>query len=130
MYYIYRDEIKNDICAAIRENYHKSVIKAYLDGGDALREKFASDLYDKLLFDDSVTGNGSGSYFCNAYKAEEALCGNFDLLADALEEFGYGADAIRRGAEFCDVLIRIYMLSECIEYALDELEDAIAQETL
>lgn len=32
-----------------------------------------------------VTGNGSGSYTCDAYEAEENLCHNLDLLKDAAE---------------------------------------------
>lgn len=46
------------------------------------REELADDLRDRLFSNDSVTGNASGSYYCNAWKAEEALCHNFDLMVE------------------------------------------------
>ena len=73
---------------------------------------------------DSVTGNASGSYTFNTYQAEENICHNLDLLGEALEEFGSGADyLIHNGAEACDVTIRCYLLSECIAEALEEIEE-------
>lgn len=42
--------------------------------------------------DYSVTGNAGGSYTFNAWKAEEYLCHNLDLLAEANEEFGGSSD--------------------------------------
>ena len=72
---------------------------------------------------DSVTGNASGSYTFNAWKAEEYLCHNWDLLAEAIEEFGGNTDILRAGAKSCDVTIRCYLLGQCIAAALDELEN-------
>ena len=51
------------------------------------RDELEQKLYDELFVSDSVTGNASGSYYCNAWKAEEALCHNLDILAEALEEY-------------------------------------------
>ena len=77
-----------------------------------------------LFTDDSVTGNGSGSYTFSTYEAEENICHNLDLLGEALEEFGSGADyLITHGAEAADVTIRCYLLGECIAAALEEIED-------
>ena len=75
-------------------------------------------VYDGAFVDDCVTGNGSGSYWMNSVRAEEALAGNFDLIAEAVEDFGgpYPGDA-----ETADVLIRCYLLSEV-------LSDVIAEE--
>ena len=88
------------------------------------REELEEVANDELWADDSVTGNGSGSYFCNTWKAEEALCHNWDLLAEACEEFGQDiGEAFKRGAEFCDVTIRCYLLGQAIAAALDELEE-------
>ena len=78
---------------------------------------------DELWTDDSVTGNASGSYYCNAWRAEEALCHNWDLLADAIEEFGGDVNILRQGVEACDVTIRCYLLGQAIGAALDELEE-------
>lgn len=87
------------------------------------RDELEQVAYDELLMDDGVTGNASGSYYCNAWKAEEALCHNWDLLADAIAEFGGDTDILRQGAEACDVTIRCYLLGQAVSNALDELEE-------
>lgn len=92
-----------------------------MEGPPGVLEK---ELRYDLWTADSVTGNASGSYYCNAWKAEEALCHNWDLLADALEEFGGDTDILRQGPEACDVTIRCYLLGECLSEVLDELEEA------
>ena len=56
-------------------------------------------------------------------KRQEALCHNWDLLADAIEGFGGDADILSQGAEACDVTIRCYLLMQAIGAALDELEE-------
>jgi hypothetical protein len=75
-----------------------------------------------MWVNDSITGNASGSYFFSSYKAEQALVGNWDLLAEALTEFCCYCNAIAKGAEWCDVTIRCYLLGECIAAALNEIE--------
>lgn len=87
------------------------------------RDELEEVANDELWTNDGVTGNASGSYFCNAWKAEEALCHNFDLLGEAAEEFGGGCNVLKDGAEACDVTIRCYLLSRAISEALDELEE-------
>ena len=81
-------------------------------------------LYDDLWMSDSVTGNASGSYTCNTYKAEEYLCHNMELLINACYEFGQLiGDAVERGAEYCDVTIRCHLLSSVLYGVLEELND-------
>ena len=87
------------------------------------RDGLEQQLNDDLFINDSVTGNASGSYYCNAWKAEEALCHNWDILADALEEFGGDTNILRQGAEACDVTIRCYLLGQAISAVLDEMEE-------
>lgn len=82
-------------------------------------------LYDDLWIDDSVTGNASGSYTCNAWQAEEYLCHNMDLLEDALSEFGYDGIPLDKGAEWCDVTIRCYLLGEVLGEVINDLEEEI-----
>lgn len=113
--YDYREEVSNDIRAYINENIN-------LDEYKGRRDDLEEELNETLWVSDEVTGNASGSYYCNAWKAEEALCHNWDLLADALREFGCDADILERGPEYCDVTIRCYLLGECIAEVLDELE--------
>lgn len=81
-------------------------------------------LYDELWMDDGVTGNASGSYTFNNYKAEEYLCHNMDLLEDACDEFGQSLGyAVESGAEYCDVTIRCHLLSSVLWEVLNELND-------
>ena len=102
--------------------------EAGLDKDDLLyrREALEEKLNKELWTCDSVTGNASGSYYCNSYKAEEALSHNWDLLAEALREFGQdGTDILERGAEAMDVTIRCYLLWQAISQALDEIEEEL-----
>ena len=113
--YNYFEAVKNAVLDYINENE----IKVTTSNKDELAEQ----LHDDLWTNDSVTGNGSGSYFFNTWKAEEALCHNLDLLGEACEEFGSTADILKDGAEACDVTIRCYLLPQAISEALDELEE-------
>ena len=120
--YNYLEAVTNDVREYIRDNIDVSVWKGNRDG-------LEEHLNDVLWMEDSVTGNGSGSYYCNTWRAEEVLSHNWDLLAEALREFGQdGADALERGAEAMDVTIRCYLLSQAISEALDELEEELAKE--
>ena len=114
--YDYLEQVTTDAKEAILENME------YWNFDD--REELEEVAYDELWADDSVTGNGSGSYFFSTWKAEEALCHNLDLLAEACEEFGGDiGEAVKQGAEACDVTIRCYLLGQAIAAALDELEE-------
>ena len=87
------------------------------------RDELEQIANDELWADDGVTGNTSGSYYCNAWKAEEAICHNWDLLEEAIDEFGGDTGILQQGAESCDVTIRCYLLRQAISAALDELEE-------
>ena len=111
----YKDEIKKAVCDYIAENIN---LVDYADI-DELQEY----LRDTLWVEDSVTGNASGSYTCNAYIAEENIAHNWDLLQEALEEFGQtDINVLEKGAEWADVTIRCYLLSECIAEVLEEVK--------
>ena len=93
------------------------------------RSYLEEKLHDELWCNDSVTGNASGSYTFSTWKAEEYLCHNYDELADACEAFGQDiGEAVKRGAEFCDVTIRCYLLGRAISEALDEIESELENE--
>lgn len=114
--YNYLEQVTADAKEAILENME------YWSFDD--REELEEVAHDELWADDSVTGNGSGSYFFSTWKAEEALCHNWDLLVEACEEFGQDiGEAFKQGAEACDVTIRCYLLGQAIAAALDELEE-------
>lgn len=119
MKYNYYEAIKEDIKNHINENYTPEEITEKLNERDGWQE----ELNDDLWIDDSVTGNASGSYTFNTYEAEENLCHNLELLREALDEFGGDySKALERGAEYCDVTIRCYLLYGSICEVLDELE--------
>ena len=103
-------------------------VKQYIEDNDITvtsenREEVEQQLNDKLFTSDSVTGNASGSYTFSAWQAEENLCHNMDLLAEACEEFGSEMDILKSGAESCDVTIRCYLLPQAISSVLDEIEE-------
>lgn len=116
--YDYLDAVKADVIEWINDNEGESF--KWTDFDDA--DEAAEWLHDKLWVEDSVTGNASGSYYFNSWKAEDAICHNLDLLADALQEFGGGIDVIKDGAEACDVTIRCYLLSDAIAKVIDEID--------
>lgn len=118
--YNYREAIKSDVLYYINWSFTEDEIAEKL----AARDEWEQELRDDLWTADCVTGNASGSYYCNAWRAEEAIAHNWDILADALAEFGGEADILRQGAEACDVTIRCYLLGECLSAALDELEES------
>lgn len=119
--YDYREAIKEDIKTWIDENMETEEVRERIEND---REGLAEELNESLWVEDSVTGNASGSYTFNTYEAEENLAHNMDLLRECAEEFGGNlGEWVERGAEYCDVTIRCYLLAECIESALDELEE-------
>lgn len=103
----YLEQVKSDAMESIKENME------YVNGW--------GEMFDNLFVDDSVTGNASGSYYCNSYKAEQAVK---DIIfdSDVVDEFkamGYDGIPTEEGAETCDVIAR------CIALGLvsGELED-------
>lgn len=120
--YNYLEAVTSDILDYIKEEINLDEWKGNRDG---LEEK----LNDELWTVDSVTGNASGSYTFNTWEAEENLAHNWDLLAEALDEFGQdGTDILKQGAEAMDVTIRCYLLGQAIAEALDELEEELAED--
>ena len=105
--YDYLSAVESDVREYIENNVN------FHDYSDL--DEMKEDLNEKLFVEDSVTGNASGSYTFNTWKAEEYLCHNLDLLAEANEEFGGSSDMLSYGAEACDVPIRCYLLSQAIE---------------
>ena len=127
--YNYLASVKEDVKQWLSD--HDEFIAEYADeNGKWLREDnrddIESDLNDRLFCDDDVTGNASGSYTFNTWRAEENLCHNLDLLGEALGEFGYEGAALAKlmeSAEGCDVTIRCYLLGQVINEVLNEMEE-------
>lgn len=120
--YDYKENVKSDILGYISENFAIYEVTEKL----ADRDEWEQELYDDLWISDSVTGNASGSYYCSTWSAEEAIAHNWDILRDALEAFCCDeCNPIEKGAEWCDVTIRCYLLGECLAAALDDMQSAL-----
>ena len=115
MIYDYLEAEKEDLLDYITENIDFSSFEDI--------EELEEELNEELWSEDSVTGNASGSYTCNYYIAEEYIAHNWDLLDEALEAFGCDESFIKKGAEWCDVTIRCYLLPSAISEVLKEIED-------
>lgn len=115
--YDYREAIKKDIRKFIKVNMWYTLIPS------KDKDELYMYLFDAMWAEDSVTGNRSGSYYCNAWKAEEAICHNVDLYQEACEEFGISRTPFK-GAEAADVTIRCYLLGECLAEVLDEIYES------
>lgn len=122
--YNYLNSVTEDAKNAIKDRHTAAEIAEALETSSG-RQEFAERLSEELWTDDSVTGNGSGSYTFNTYQAEENLAHNWELMQEVADEFGIDAkisDAYEHGAEWWDVSIRCYLLSQAISTALDEIE--------
>lgn len=117
--YDYIKAVCDDVAEYIRDNVD-------LSDWVGNRSGLENYLNEELFNSDSVTGNASGSYYCNAWRAEEALSHNWELLVEAAECFccepviGCGYE---NGAEYWDVTIRCYLLPGCISEVLDDMEE-------
>lgn len=123
--YDYKKAMKNDIREYIEDHYTADEIREHMED----RRDWEEQLNDDMWVEDSVTGNASGSYTFNTYKAAEYICTNLDLLAEAAHELGNGnIDVLHDGAESCDVTIRCYLLYSMISAVLNEIENEIWEE--
>ena len=111
---------KYDYFAAVCEDIRDYINSEEITVNAENREEIEERLNDELFVNDSVTGNASGSYTFNTWKAEENLCHNFDLLREACDAFGTDIDVLN-SPEGADVTIRCYLLGNCISTVLDEI---------
>ena len=109
-------------------------IKDYIDENINLdefedRQELEEKLQDDLWVEDSVTGNGSGSYTFDRHKSYENVQGDpdaMDYIRDLVSEFGVDAETVAEkfldeDYEYWDVSIRCYLLGQAIGEALDQL---------
>lgn len=117
-------------------NYYEAMmndVRSYINNEIELNdfetiEELEESLNDNLWIDDSVTGNGSGSYTFNRWTAQEYVTENEDLCREALEEFCVDADTIAEKFleadwEYFDVTIRCYLLGQIVGAVLEEIAD-------
>lgn len=116
-------------------NFQKAVendVRDYIDGNiGSLSAKYATkweaidDLQEDLFTNDSVTGNASGSYTFDKEEAQKNLFGNYFLLCDAYEEFGYDGIPFKamQNPEIMDVAIRCYLLGSAVAEVVEDMWD-------
>ena len=122
--YNYLENVTADAKQVILENMN--------DWNFSDREELEEIANDSLWVDDSVTGNGSGSYTFNREAAKEYVTRSddgMDTLRDAVREFDCEHEAfselLEENWEYLDVTIRCYLLGQAISAALDELEEEV-----
>jgi len=119
----YNEAVKADVLDYIRDNYTAEELAEKLKDKDS----FAEELNDTLWIDDSVTGNGSGSYTFSRCKAKEFVFADTETVQEALSEFCIEESTIAEKFlsedwEYFDVTARCYCLSVAIYEALEEVE--------
>lgn len=117
--YDYRKAIIKDIKAYIKDNSESAMDPTKEDD---IQEHW----YDILWAEDCITGNGS-FWYAPEDICEEFLTHNIDLALEACNEFGvdmrslFSAAANGNAARYIDCTIRCYLLGECLDQALEEL---------
>ena len=119
MAYNYREHLKADVV----DSLDMFVPHSYDDV-----EEFKEHLDERLWVEDSVTGNGSGSYTFSREDAKENVLANLDLLHEAMEDFGVTDEEIGKRFmaddwEWFDVVIRCSLLSGVCEEVAEEYKD-------
>ena len=119
--YDYRKAIINDIKNYIKDNPQEWAEPMIIDD-------IFDYWYDILWAEDEITGNDA-YWYDTEEKCSEYLSQNFDLLYQAISE--YSADdeintfikqyENKSLARYFDCTIRCYLLGECLEKALEEL---------
>lgn len=130
MMYNYSEAIKDDIRNYLDNDFDWDTVRENEMDADELKEQ----LNDDLWINDSVTGNASGSYTFNSYKAGEYVKENIDLCREMVNEFCIDADTVAEkfldeAWEYFDVSIRCYLLNQCIDEVVDEYADKIEELT-
>ena len=111
-FYNYKEEMIDELEDMIKDS------DVSFDGKN--RGELYEELQD-LAFDRDLSGNRTGSYFCDELKAERSLLGNFDLIQDAVDDFGMESidspDLLT--GEHLDILVREHLLPQVIDEVLD-----------
>lgn len=114
--YNYMEAMKEDIRNYIENNINMADYES--------REELEDCLNDDLWTEDSVTGNGSGSYTFDREEAKSYVIGNKDLAEEMVNEFCIKGEEIANHLfdyEWWDVSIRCYLLGDAIAEVLDEM---------
>ena len=91
-------------------------------GEDETLEEYQERLDDALWIDDSVTGNGSGSYTFSTVKAREYVLAGVEQVIEACREFDVSFGELVEAGEWerLDVITRCYYLRQAIGEVVTE----------
>lgn len=121
----YTEEVKSRVLEWIRDNYENKDISERLRD----REEWEQELNDDLFDEDSITGNASGSFFRNTWKARDMWLECDETEAqNMIDDFGVDMNEHWCDYEYLDVSMRCYVLGGAISEALDELEGELEDE--
>ena len=125
----YLTELKDDIREYIEDNNGYSIDLEEIGHNDEW-DSFEQELNDTLWCEDSVTGNGSGSYYFNRAEAQEQVLSHMADVVEAYKEFScdIGEDLMNEDYERMDVTARCYFLGWAISDIIEELKDAYEEE--
>lgn len=115
--YNYKEVMKNDVLEAVKEYMAWEKVSVEDLDIDTLR--------DYLWTDDSVTGNGSGSYTMNSALAKKYVLDNEELQVEVIKELDLDSEDMAKHLhdyEYWDVSIRCYLLDEVLHDVLEELQ--------
>lgn len=114
-YQNFLDEVRNDLKQMIIDNYPTR---------KQLEEADRETIYDDAFVDDSVTGNGSGSYYFNTWKSKENVLNNEEVVEEMIDEFCVDMKEHWNDWEFLDVLCRCYLLGQIdIDELIEEIKE-------
>ena len=91
-------------------------------GEDETLEEYQERLNESFWTDDSVTGNGSGSYTFNSAKAREYVLAGVEQAIEACREFDISLGELMEAGEWerLDVITRCYYLRQAIGEVVTE----------
>lgn len=119
--YDYREAMTEDVKQWITDEVN---LADWTEDREGLEQQLNNDLWTE----DSITGNGSGSYTFDRVQASLYVLDNMDLLQEAFDEFAtdpatVGDKFLSEDWEYFDITIRCYLLGSVISDVLDEMEE-------
>ena len=121
----YFEQVKADVLNYLLDEV-EATADAYIVEGREQRDadELIEALDDVLWIDDSVTGNGSGSYYCNSSMARESILANIETVVDACKEWDcldkFADKIATKDWEWLDVAARCYVLYGAVSEAVEE----------
>lgn len=120
----YMENMKHDIRTYMDEN-EEWFYGMYAENQD--RDEWLVAMEDALWCEDSVTGNGSGSYTFSREEAKKCVLDDFDIVSQAIDHFCIPAEEVGKRFiaedwEWFDVAARCFILGSALYEIADELD--------